>query len=1001
MPTKMFSPAVQVEIDLPPEQAQEQFQRSEVAAKGEQLVTKGDRILRIDASRLAEALEQGWQLTDEDTADKIKLRREETDAASLARGAVESIGRTLTFGLSDQATTALEDDDESGERLGLRREGLGPVGTALELGTGLAGGLAGVAGKGALRLAGLGPAALSHTATRVGAAAGRLVPAGATGTKVIAPLVAGGAFEGYVYGAANEFTESAIGEREISAEKMLLEDGAMGALLGGAIPAVLVGGAKIASGATALPRRAARDLIEALPDNPGDLIGKVVPSDETMRKWGAVTGTNEEALVDIANYARSPEKAALAYEAMHNYDRVLDRTTREVVDNLQSFNSILDEATEIATGASKLRRVDSLMPDDSSFNVRGMTRQALLDADAILEQAQLKGLSRPGSYVMNDIDAARERFAQAINELDDNTQFHISDRVGRRDRHVRTSDVDVDSRDRGFTREPTAADFIEDVPTIADNTRRGIGRPLDIDANGMPVLGRQAKPKQHNSEYPASSSIDSFTAANRAKQDLDIISRRRKGQLTHEVQDTQDVLRKANSVLRKHLEREEVFAGGAVLQKETNAAYHAMKNAEAELGTPRSVLGRMLDPNTPVSPGDALALAKQYGKTAGETKVGKIDAALDARLAYIRTVAKHYELPEEIVTRAETAARQYHSALSSKAEYADFLKILGKVRNDGSGPSINAFSSVGSLFGLAAAGPVGLLAGRALSSPYTTMRTLISLRHFADKAGAKVDGAIGKVLGRLRAPEGVKPVPSKRSAIAGTVAGETTENRKTARLETLKLIERVKRIVNNPSLLVDETEVPLFDVTQAAPRMASTIRDRVFNGAMYLAKNAPVIYKAPFDNKIPPLYDEEKVAAFERRAAVVRNPMVAFEAMYNNTMTTEHADALREVWPSIYKQAQERIVEELANASAEGRDIPFDARINIGTWLSTVTDISLHPLNYSAIQAVHQLQAQPQQAQPLRQYASNAEKASTKAVSTSDVAPVSERMQRGVGDVGA
>jgi hypothetical protein len=958
MATKVFHPAAQVEIELPPEQAQEQFQRSEVAVKGEQLVAKGDRVLRIDASRLAEALDQGWQLTDEDTADKIKLRREATDAASLARGAVESVGRTLTFGLSDQAITAVEGEG-AGERLGLRREGLGAFGTGLELTTGLAGGLAGVAGKGALRLAGLGPALTSNVATRVGSAAGKLVPASMTGTKVVAPLVTGGAFEGYVYGAANEFTESAIGEREISAEKMLLEDGAMGAFLGGTIPAVLVGAGKIAGGMASLPRAAARDILGALPDKPGDLIGKVVPGDNVIRKWGAVTGTNEDALVDLANIARS-DKSEIAYEAMHNYDGVLDRTTREVVDNLQAFNSVLDEATEIATGASKLRRVDSLMPRDSSFNVRGMTRQALIEADAILEQAQLKGLSRPGSYVMNDIDAARERFAQAINELDDNTQFAMRDK-------------------------PTRS-----------------GKPLEIDLDGNPVLGPQRRPRVYE-EHPnsESSNIDSFTAANRVKQDLDIISRRRKGQLTHEVQDTQDVLRKANQVMREHLEREEVFAGGAVLQKETNAAYHAMKIAEAEAGTPKSVLGRMLDPNTPVSPGDALALAQQYGRTSGVTKVGKIDAVLDARLAYIKSVAKHYELPEEIVARAETAARQYRAALASKAEYADVLKILGKVRNDGSGPSINAFSSVGSLFGFAAGGPIGLLAGRVLSSPYTTLRTLISLRHFANKAGTKVDGAIGKVIGRLRAPEGVKPIPSKRSMIAGAVAGETSENRKTARLETLKLIERIKRLTTNPGLIVDETEVPLFDVMQAAPRLAATIRDRVFNGAMYLAKYLPVIYKAPFDHSIPPLYDEEKVAAFERRAAVVRDPMVAFEAMYNNTMTTEHADALREVWPSVYKQAQERIVQELADASAEGRDIPFDARINIGTWLATVTDISLTPVVYSAIQAVHQLNAQPQQAQPLRQYQSNADKASTKPISTSDVAPVSERMQRGVGDVGA
>ncbi len=1023
---KLVNVGAQVEVALPPEQAQQAIERGEVAPSGKQIIFKGDRVLEIDASRLGEALDKGWTLTDDEGANEIILRREESDAGSTARAVVESGARALTFGASDLALDAAGLSGEPGAAQ-MRREELGGVGTAIEVGTGLAAGLAGVAGKGAglaARTLGWTPAGLASKAgagiSSVGARAISGSGLAANAARATIPTAAGGAVEASFYGPGNELTEASLGEREVVAENML-QEGVMAAVLGGAAGAILPSVGYLASKApkaagAMLPNKAARDVMDALPeriDNGIDGAAGEGWDDKVVRGWGFLSGSNSDAMVDVYGFSKSPAKRELAYRAIHDYDGVLEETTREGVAALERANFVLNEATGIATGASKLRRVDELIPEhETPFAVRGMTRAALLKADGILAAAQLKGLSRPGSYVMNDLDAGRERIAQAINEMDDAAKFHTRDPASDADPGTVVGDPGMQGR-------------------MLDPLSPSDAMPVKRSHTWRDERGHFAGGTYREQYSPHQSDIDSFKAANRVKQDIDLITYEgRRALPTRDVTDTNRVLKEANNVIRGHLEDEAVFGRGAVLQKETNAAYTAMRRAEDELGSKNTVLGRMLDPSTPVQPGDMLALIKQYGKISGEAKVAKIDAALDARLAYIESVRTHFEhSPEQLAVfdSAAEAVKKMRAAFASKAEYADFLTALGKVRNDGSGPSINALSSVASVFGLATAGPLGLLAGRIVGSPYNTLRTLITLRHFADKASQKIDIAIGQSLGKLRAPpEGMKKVSkaltaSKAPLASAVGAGEVVEDKKAqkiekgnSRAETLRLIERVKQIIQDPNTLQRETELPFFEVNETAPRLVNSILANAFQTAAYLYKHLPNIYRAPFDKNIPPLYDQEKMAAFERRAAVAKDPIVCFKALADNSMTTEHADALKNCWPQIYKKAQDRIVQELADAEAENREIPFDARINVGTWLTVVTDISLTPLVYEAIQAVHAIQASPNPTQSPEQMAMNgagpgstkitgrgSTKASTKEMNFEPARSVSEKMQNGVGNIGA
>jgi hypothetical protein len=893
---KVFSPAAQAEVEMAPPAAQDAVLRGEVAVTGKQKVKKGDQILVIDASKLGEAIDMGWQLSDDEDAAGVILRREESDAASGAQGLAESAARGLTLGLSDQISGLFGAD---GERMAARREALGPASTGFEIAGAalpalLSGGaaLAGTAARsGAARALAYTPAgaaaALGRGAEAVAARAlgGAGASVAAQGARAVLPTAAGQAVEGFFFGAGNELTEAALGEREINAEKMLMEDGLMGAALGGIMGAGTTGLAKITSKGIDTSTAAARRIIDSLPTPTsagsgavGEATGSVI--DSAARGMAKITGGNTDEFLKAGGYLKSARGRKTMYQAINDYDNVLESTAREVTTDVGHANARLAEAMEVATGASKMSRVAKLMPKEADNIAPRVSLKAMQDADDALAAIEAKAVKR-GGYVLNDIEAARTRIQTAMAEAAEN---------------------------------PNA--------------------------------------------------VGSFQAMNRLKQDFDLITRRRKGQLTHEVQDTIGEIQKATGGIRKHLEREDLWGAAGKLQQDTNLAYSQMMRSSEDLGSRNSVLGRMLDPSTPVNPQDALSLTKQYGKMSGEMKFQKIDKALDDRLAYIESVKRNYDLsPEEIAKFDEAAAavKKMRSTLADKAEVSEALEVAGKLRNaEGNGsPSIGALSSVGSMFGLSVGGPIGMLAGRAITSPHTVLRTLIGIGHAADNAGVKLDGAVGSMLGILRKKPSTGAA-SKRIATGSTdfTGGMTaaavtgSQDRKTTRDKTLKLIDRVKKLTQDPNAIPNEVELPFFDATQAAPRLVSAMQNKIRTTAGFLASKAPVVYKAPF-SKAPPQYDESQMAAFERYAAVAENPMIAFDHMSQGRMTVEDAESLRVCWPEIYKQTQDRIYQELADADAAGRVVDFDARIMTGSLFQIATDVCMMPSVFMQIQAVH------------------------------------------------
>jgi hypothetical protein len=117
------------------------------------------------------------------------------------------------------------------------------------------------------------------------------------------------------------------------------------------------------------------------------------------------------------------------------------------------------------------------------------------------------------------------------------------------------------------------------------------------------------------------------------------------------------------------------------------------------------------------------------------------------------------------------------------------------------------------------------------------------------------------------------------------------------------------------------------------------MQQRVQAAAAFLSSKVPTTYVRPYSKA--KLVDPVAAASFTRYLEAVMDPIGALERFAEGRITGETAEAIRVVYPALYADVQRRVVDMLADANAEGREIPYAQRIRMGLLFQTPTDPSL------------------------------------------------------------
>jgi hypothetical protein len=235
--------------------------------------------------------------------------------------------------------------------------------------------------------------------------------------------------------------------------------------------------------------------------------------------------------------------------------------------------------------------------------------------------------------------------------------------------------------------------------------------------------------------------------------------------------------------------------------------------------------------------------------------------------------------------------------------------------------------------------------------PYTLLRkyTAIMKQINDGEKGqiAAVAGFVGKMgKGAARAARAASPyaagagrgIRSAAARGAGMSAAKIRERND-------KALERAQQYAQNPSLLAEDMRGATLNMEDVAPSMSAAAAAHVANAASFLASKAPTTWEDPLGRV--KLVDKHSQARFDRYAETVLDPLSVLARMQNGTLSQEHAEALKEVYPAMFADVQRRVMD----AMIEAKSVPFDARITAGILFDTPADALMQPELIAATQA--------------------------------------------------
>lgn len=175
-----------------------------------------------------------------------------------------------------------------------------------------------------------------------------------------------------------------------------------------------------------------------------------------------------------------------------------------------------------------------------------------------------------------------------------------------------------------------------------------------------------------------------------------------------------------------------------------------------------------------------------------------------------------------------------------------------------------------------------------------------------------------------------------------------------------KLKELVDDVVQDESKLLNVgADLGHYLPDQAAALGAATVRN-----VRYLASLRPSTAPlSPLDGPRKVAQNEE--SDYNRALAIAQQPLIVLDAVKQGRVTMKDMQHIHQLYPSLVPQMQAKLQQEMMEALANGKDIPYATQIGLSAFMGMPLSTSLQPRAIRAAQPV-QVSMPPQQGKPMR-----------------------------------
>jgi hypothetical protein len=310
---------------------------------------------------------------------------------------------------------------------------------------------------------------------------------------------------------------------------------------------------------------------------------------------------------------------------------------------------------------------------------------------------------------------------------------------------------------------------------------------------------------------------------------------------------------------------------------------------------------------------------------------------LDARADLSRSIAQHMDVPENLAAEVAGSSAAIERVRRTVDEAIGSARIANQWRE--ASAAVGTSRGIGgAISGALYAGAPGALVGAV--GPHQSVRVLSTVQRLARQTDEGIGASIRRFLGRA---SGAARVVGARAARAGVAAERTgiAAGAAGARAAYARWSKEIDDHQQDRTRIAARMAESTRAITHDAPRVQQSMQTAGVRALEHLAMTRPLGQTLPgqlvSSRSEPALADVRRWAA---RIRVVEDPLSVLADLERGSLTPEAVETLRTVYPAIYAQIGQRVMEVLAES---GTSASYQERLRLGTLLGIPTDPSLSP----------------------------------------------------------
>ncbi len=250
-------------------------------------------------------------------------------------------------------------------------------------------------------------------------------------------------------------------------------------------------------------------------------------------------------------------------------------------------------------------------------------------------------------------------------------------------------------------------------------------------------------------------------------------------------------------------------------------------------------------------------------------------------------------------------------------------------------------------------GPTGLAmtaAKKLLSSDIRRNFTILTdMQRQATSAQKLVTDSISNFVSKSRKP--AQSLSLKALTSSGYAMNEAQQAPKNRQEAFRNISANLSKLQTDPELMNTRLAKSTARIANAAPLVANEMQEALVRATTFLQTKLP----KPINSGSNEMFQREyqptsmELAKFERYLQTVEHPLSVMDDLEKGTLTSEHIEALQTVYPALYGQIQQEVLDQVA--SPAGQSMPYSKKVTLGILLNIPTDESLQSYAIQALQA--------------------------------------------------